>query len=166
MRRLLTVVLLAGCATTGPAPRTQVGTPVPDLLLQPLGGSGELRLASLRGKVVLLDIWASWCAPCKEEMPLLDEIAARLKSHNVEVVAVSVDKEKASAEAFLATRPTWALRLAHDPEGRVADLLQPTKMPTSYLIDAAGVVRHVNVGFERNDAVVMEARLRELAAAR
>jgi thiol-disulfide isomerase/thioredoxin len=139
---------------------------MPDLQLSRLDGRGDIRLGALKGKVVLLDIWASWCAPCKEEMPMLDEIAARLHRRGVEIIAVSVDEDRASAEAFVGTRPRWTLTLAHDPRQRIPDLLQPPKMPTSYLIDGAGVVRAINAGFDRADAARIEARLRELADAR
>jgi thiol-disulfide isomerase/thioredoxin len=164
-------LVASGCATTGgeggsTGKPQEVGDPVPDLVVSHLDGSGKLRLADLRGKVVLLDIWASWCAPCKEEMPLLDELAGRLRKRGVEVVAVSIDEERADAQAFASTRPRWALTLAHDPRGRVPDLLKPTKMPTSYIIDARGVVRAVNAGFERADLPRIEAQLRELASAR
>jgi thiol-disulfide isomerase/thioredoxin len=140
-----------------------VGDPMPDLRFTRLDGRGDIRLASLKGKVVLLDIWASWCAPCKEEMPLLDEMAGRLRRRGVEIIAVSVDEDRASAEAFVGTRPRWSLTLAHDPQGRIPDLLQPAKMPTSYVIDGTGVVRAINAGFDRADAPKIEARLRELA---
>jgi thiol-disulfide isomerase/thioredoxin len=121
--------------------------------------SDVVRLGALRGKVLLLDIWASWCGPCKDEMPLLDELAVRLKPAGVQVIAVSIDQEAANARAFLGTRPSWSLLLAHDPEGRVAELLQPPKMPTSYVIDASGVVRHVNAGFQPKDIKDLESRL-------
>jgi thiol-disulfide isomerase/thioredoxin len=159
-----------GCATLGGAGGSggkgqSVGDPMPDLQLTRLDGRGDIRLGALRGKVVLLDIWASWCAPCKEEMPMLDEMAARLHRRGVEIIAVSVDEDRANAEAFVGTRPRWSLTLAHDPQGRIPDLLQPPKMPTSYVIDGAGVVRAINAGFDRADAPRIEARLRDLAGA-
>jgi thiol-disulfide isomerase/thioredoxin len=166
-------ILVGGCATMGDSgggggggggKAQAVGHPIPDLSLKRLDGGGTIRLGSMRGKVVLLDIWASWCAPCKEEMPLLDEIAARLHRKGVEIIAVSIDEDRASAEAFLATRPRWALTVAHDPKSQVPDRLQPAKMPTSYIIDGAGVVQEINEGFVRADAARIESRLRALAA--
>lgn len=157
-----------GCATSGgaggAAESNLVGQPLPALVVRSLNHDGVVDLGRLRGKVVLLDIWASWCAPCKEELPLLDEMAGRLKAKGVELVAVSVDEDKASALAFLRARPRWSLTLAHDPQGKVPDALQPPKMPTSYIVDRAGVVRQVNAGFEREDIARLEARLAALAA--
>jgi thiol-disulfide isomerase/thioredoxin len=135
---------------------------MPKVSVKSMAGDRDIRLGG-GGRVVLLDIWASWCAPCKEELPLLDDMAGRLKKRGIEIIAVSVDEEKASAEDFLRARPSWTLTLAHDPAGRVPELLQPPKMPTSYIIDASGVIRHVNAGFERGDVTRIEAQLVDLA---
>jgi thiol-disulfide isomerase/thioredoxin len=163
-----------GCATSGAEEPTghgkthggqvSVGERLPGIVVHTVKGGGTIDLASMKGKVVLLDIWASWCGPCKEEMPLLDDMAARLKDKGIEFVAVSIDEEKAAAEAFLSARPKWTLTVAHDPQGKIPELLQPPKMPTSYLIDGKGVVRFVNAGFERADVKKIEDRLLALAA--
>jgi thiol-disulfide isomerase/thioredoxin len=172
---LLCAVAAVGCASA-PASRTEqpadnnegatVGAPVPAISVRTVDGKGTIDLAALKGKVVLLDIWASWCGPCREELPLLDEMAARLKGKGIVVVAVSIDEEKSAAQAFLAARRPWTLTAAHDPKGKVPELMQPPKMPTSYLIDARGVLRYVNAGFERSDAKKIEDRLLALAAER
>jgi thiol-disulfide isomerase/thioredoxin len=163
--RWLAIVVMAGCASTAGSvrgPRQEVGAPMPELVLNRFDGGQEMNVSSLKGKVVLLDLWASWCEPCKEEMPVLDEMAARLRARGVEIIAVSVDEDRAAAEAFVRGRPQWALTLVHDPRGKIPALLQPAKMPTSYVIDATGVVRHINEGFTRADAPLLEQRLVEL----
>ncbi|HXI55793.1 MAG TPA: TlpA disulfide reductase family protein [Polyangia bacterium] len=141
-----------------------VGQMMPPITVRALEGGRAIDLHALRGKVVLVDIWASWCAPCKEEMPMLDEMAARLKRKGVEIIAVSIDEQRASALTFLRSRPHWSLTLAHDPEGKVPELLQPPKMPTSYIIDSRGILRYVNTGFERADAQRLEQRLLALTS--
>lgn len=140
-----------------------VGNPAPEIVVERLNGQ-KLSLSALRGKVVLLDVWASWCVPCVQELPMLDAIARRLRGKGVEVLAVSVDQERANVIKFLETRPKWALTVAHDPGGAIADTLQPDTMPTSYAIDRAGIIRYVNRGFEPPDAALIEQRLTELAA--
>jgi len=176
MRSLRTAVLkalvvgLAGCGASSAGTRPDdghqgavIGQPLPDMQLTALNGGKNLRMSELRGKVVLLDVWASWCAPCKEELPMLDDMAAKLRKKGIEIVAVSVDDDRQDAEAFLQSRPSWSIRLVHDPEGKVPGSLQPPKMPSSYLIDRAGVIRGANFGFSRDDAEKIEARLVEIA---
>jgi cytochrome c biogenesis protein CcmG, thiol:disulfide interchange protein DsbE len=163
------VCAFAACATGGGAaggggaePGNQVGVPVPAIRVESLGGK-KIDVASYRGRVLLLDVWASWCGPCKQELPMLDAMARRLKSQGVEVLAVSVDQERANVDKFLKGHGKWALTIAHDPGGAIAERLQPDKMPTSYVIDRAGIVRYVNAGFVPDDAAVIERRLLEVA---
>ncbi|HEY0712859.1 MAG TPA: TlpA disulfide reductase family protein [Polyangia bacterium] len=165
-----------GCATSGGGSKSStetaddadsagkgVGDPAPDLKLESFDGK-SLSLSKLRGKVVLLDIWASWCAPCKDELPELDALAKKFRSQGVdaEIVAVSIDEDRAAAEGFLKLQKNWALTLAHDPAGAVPERLQPPKMPTSYLIDKKGVLRAVNAGYEPGDVDKLEAKIRDL----
>ncbi|HET6281509.1 MAG TPA: TlpA disulfide reductase family protein [Polyangia bacterium] len=142
----------------------KVGQSMPDLSIEQLSGK-TLNVGSYRGKVLLLDVWASWCVPCKQELPMLDDLAARLRGKGVEILAVSVDEQRENVDRFLNSRNKWSLTIAHDPKGQVADRLQPEKMPTSYMVDRQGVIRYVNLGFVPSDARVIERRLLDLAAA-
>jgi thiol-disulfide isomerase/thioredoxin len=162
---LLMFILTLGCASMGsagggPAP----DQPMPDFTLKPMNGRGAIRLASLKGRVVLLDLWASWCTPCREELPLLDDLAQRLRGEGVEIIAVSVDESRADADDFLRQRARWHLTLVHDPS--VAEALNPPTMPSSYVIDTRGRLQQVNSGFQSGDIHRIEARLRELASKR
>jgi thiol-disulfide isomerase/thioredoxin len=165
---LLAVGLLASCATAGGGGATssssgnQVGAPVPEIKVESLGGK-KIDVASYRGRVLLLDVWASWCGPCKQELPMLDAMAKRLKGQGIDVLAVSVDQDRANVEKFLKGHGHWALTIAHDPAGAIAERLQPDKMPTSYVIDRSGIVRYVNAGFVPDDAATIEKRLLEVA---
>jgi cytochrome c biogenesis protein CcmG, thiol:disulfide interchange protein DsbE len=168
-RALPVAVLLvfAACATgsgggSGGAASNQVGAPLPAIKVDSLAGK-KIDVASYRGRVLLLDVWASWCGPCKQELPMLDEMARRLKHQGIDVLAVSVDQERANVDKFLKGRGRWSLTIAHDPDGLIAERLQPDKMPTSYVIDRSGIVRYVNAGFVPDDAAVIEKRLLEVA---
>ncbi|MEO8181487.1 MAG: TlpA disulfide reductase family protein [Deltaproteobacteria bacterium] len=175
LRGVLLAAALAALSACGGAARpasnsgddnsTVVGQLAPDTEFAALRGTGTLRLSSLRGKVVLLDFWASWCAPCQEELPLLDDMAVRLKGKDIQIVGLSIDESQADAEQFLARKSAWSLTLGQDPEQKIANQFKPPKMPTSYAIDRKGVVRQMNAGFERADLEKIEAQLLELAAA-
>jgi len=166
----LALIFLAACATTGGGGGgdtsggggNQVGTPVPQLNVMGLGGK-KIDVASYRGRVLLLDVWASWCGPCKQELPMLDAMARRLKGQGIDILAVSVDQERGNVDKFLKGHGHWALTIAHDPAGAIAERLQPDKMPTSYVIDRSGIVRYVNAGFVPDDAATIEKRLLEVA---
>jgi cytochrome c biogenesis protein CcmG, thiol:disulfide interchange protein DsbE len=155
--------LFAACATAGGAAGgggeagNQVGAPVPAIHVESLTGK-KIDVASYRGRVLLLDVWASWCGPCKQELPMLDAMARKLKAQGIDVLAVSVDQERANVDKFLKGHGKWALTIAHDPAGAIAERLQPDKMPTSYVID-----RYVNAGFVPDDAATIERRLLEVA---
>jgi thiol-disulfide isomerase/thioredoxin len=164
----LLAIVLAGCATgagaAGGGAAPQIGAPAPELSVQALSGK-TIDVASYRGKVVLLDVWASWCVPCKQELPMLDDIASRVRRQGIEILAVSVDQERDNVVKFLRGHGKWSLTIAHDPRGEIADRLQPEKMPTSYIIDRAGIIRYVNSGFVPSDASVIEHRLVDVAKA-
>jgi cytochrome c biogenesis protein CcmG/thiol:disulfide interchange protein DsbE len=167
---LVLAVAQLGCATAragrgneeAAGAGRQIGAPAPEIHVESLAGK-PLGLASYRGKVVLLDVWASWCGPCKQELPMLDDMAKRLRDDGIVVLAVSVDQERANLVKFLRARSRWALTIAHDPKGEVADRLAPEKMPTSYVIDREGIIRYVNSGFVPSDAAAIERRLVDVA---
>jgi cytochrome c biogenesis protein CcmG, thiol:disulfide interchange protein DsbE len=167
-RLLLFLLAALGCATAGVEAPSEgaatVGSPLPEVKVIGFDGRG-IDARTLAGKVVLLDLWASWCAPCKEELPLLDSMATRLRAKGVTILAVSIDENRDDALGFLKSHGSdWSLDMAHDPGGKLAEKLKPPRMPTSYIIDRTGVIRHVNLGFERADVAKIEARLTRLAA--
>jgi cytochrome c biogenesis protein CcmG, thiol:disulfide interchange protein DsbE len=161
------LALVLGCGTTGAemggSGTGAVGAPLPPLTVDTLSGK-QLKVASFKGRVLLLDVWASWCDPCKQELPVLNEMARRLKAQGIDILAVSVDQQRANVEKFLRDHGgRWSLTVAHDPRGEIAELLQPDKMPTSYVVDRAGIVRYVNTGFVPGDASTIEQHLLEVA---
>ena len=142
---------LSGCATTsgavsGPgAVKASIGAPAPGFTLPALGG-GEVTLSAYAGRVVLLDFWASWCAPCRDELPALELIRAEWEPRGVAFVAVNVDTDRAEAER-MARELGVKMPVGLDLDQKVVPLYQPPTMPTSYLIDKKGVVRHVHEGY-------------------
>jgi thiol-disulfide isomerase/thioredoxin len=113
------------------------------VVLPTLSGK-ELRLADLRGRVVLLDFWATWCEPCKLSLPFYARLQRELRG--LEVVAASTDEADEDVRKFLAQAPL-PFTIARDPDGRVAEELGVQLMPTTFLLDRAGKVRFRHVGF-------------------
>lgn len=103
------------------------------------GDGAQMTLASFKGKVVLLNLWATWCAPCREEMPGLDKLQGELGSDKFQVVALAIDKSGiAGARKFLADIKAEKLGVYADPTGKEGTTLKVIGMPTTILIDAEG----------------------------
>jgi thiol-disulfide isomerase/thioredoxin len=160
-RSFLAMVLFAVCV---PARALAPGDAAPPLDL-PSAAGPPVSLQALRGQVVYVDFWASWCAPCKRSFPWMTEMQRRHAGQGFTVVAVNVDKKRADADRFLAVTPA-GFPVVFDDSGRTPAAWQVKGMPSSYLVDRAGRIVHVETGFrdERKDEV--EAKIRAALAAR
>lgn len=138
------------------------GQRAPEIGLRSLDGN-QVTLSSLRGKVVLVDFWATWCSPCRDELPHLQRLSRELANDGLVVVGVSVDRESDNVRSFV-RRLGLTFPIVHDEQHVVADRYRPTTMPTSYIIDRDGVVRFVHQGFQSSDVATIERELRSLLA--
>lgn len=161
-RRWLVCVLLLFCASSARA--LEAGDEAPRFSAPSLDGAGTLELASFRGKVVYLDFWASWCPPCVTSLPLIDALRREFPAEDFQVLAVNVDRDPDAARRFLARRSV-GYPSASDPQGRLPQSFGIETMPTSFLIDRSGVVRHVHPGFRRGDIEPLRDRIAQLLAA-
>jgi thiol-disulfide isomerase/thioredoxin len=118
-------------------------------------------LADYRGKVVYLDFWASWCAPCRESFPFMNELQRDLAGKGLQILAVSVDKTAEDARRFLARYPAQ-FTTALDAAAACPTAYRLEGMPSSYLIDRHGAVRAVHVGFRDGDRAQIRGKLAEL----
>jgi thiol-disulfide isomerase/thioredoxin len=159
-RAALGAVLLLLALAPG-AGAIQAGDKVPALQGPVLGGPGTLSLADLRGKVVYLDFWASWCAPCATALPVLDGFREEFGSEDFQVFAVNVDQNPKQGRTFLSRRPVGYSSLS-DPKGKYPSLFGVETMPTSFLIDRKGVVRYVHRGFRKQDVDELRKEIRKL----
>lgn len=103
-------------------------------------------LPNTAGKVVLVDFWASWCGPCKESFPALNRLQAKYASKGLVIIGIGVDDDAAKYKAF-AGKMGATFALAHDSGHQAAAFFNPPSMPSSYLVDRKGVIRHVHTGF-------------------
>jgi len=147
------------------AGRTGVSQPAPDAPAVELRGpEGEtVRLADFKGKVVLVDFWASWCAPCQASFPMLDRLYRQRHSDGLEVLAINVDEERQAAEAFLAKRP-HAMPVFFDPKGHAPEAFRVEGMPSSYLLDRRGRIRFKHVGYTSSVGAAYEREVDALLA--
>jgi peroxiredoxin len=142
-----------------------VGARMPEVGLTDLATGKRIDRASLAGKVVVVDFWASWCAPCKQELPQLEALYKRHKAAGLVVLAVNVDSDVGKAKA-LARELKLTFPIVHDAKHELADRFDPPRMPSSFIIDRKGLVRHVHAGFRSGDEAIFERELRALLSAR
>ncbi len=113
------------------------------------------------GKVVLIDFWASWCGPCRQSFPWMNDMQAKYKDQGFEVIAINLDSEKADAQDFLNDVPA-NFTLGFDPEGETAEKMAVEAMPMSYLIDRSGVIRQRLIGFNTSKKAEHEVHIQGL----
>jgi thiol-disulfide isomerase/thioredoxin len=140
---------MAACLPAQSAP----GKPFPSLGAHGLTGGP---LPETAGKVVIVDFWASWCAPCKASFPEYSKLQAAYAARGLVIVAVSVDESAAPFEAFVAKLKPGFATLLDSKHSLVAEVQVPT-MPTSYLLDRTGKVRFLHAGFH-GDRTVAELK--------
>lgn len=127
------------------SPTVLEGSTAPDFSL-PLLEGGEARLSDYRGKVVLLNIWATWCGPCRTEMPYMERMYQSLQGQPFEILAVSVDEKGAEDVAPFVRELGLSFPILLDPDKKVEGLYQTSRVPESFIIDKNGVVRRLVIG--------------------
>lgn len=153
--------LLAGPRT--PAPIGE-GQQAPAFRLAREGSAEAVSLASLDGRVVLLNFWATWCIPCEEEMPAMERLYRALRGPDFELVAVSVDEDPATVKAFR-ERLGLSFPILLDPRREAAAIFQTYRFPETFLIDRSGRIVSRFVGPREWDAPVYLERIRDLIRA-
>ncbi len=160
---LSTFVLLLSLAAPACAEKSAAGTstrvPAPAFNLPT--ADGTVSLDSLRGRVVYVDFWASWCVPCKQSFPWMKTLNDRYAAKGLVIVAINLDKDRDAAESFLLKYPA-PFRVAFDPSGKTAKAFKVWGMPTSYIVSATGTILSTHPGFDPKRASAIES---EIAAA-
>jgi cytochrome c biogenesis protein CcmG, thiol:disulfide interchange protein DsbE len=147
----------AGAVTEGGG---LVGAPAPDFSLAPVNGGAPIGPSALKGQVVIVDFWATWCAPCRKSFPayqaLVDEFGGKLA-----VIGVSVDDDSSGIEKFRSETGV-NFPLVWDDGQTVAGSYKPGTMPTSFVIDKAGIVAVIHEGFHEGDEATLRQKIRSL----
>jgi cytochrome c biogenesis protein CcmG, thiol:disulfide interchange protein DsbE len=141
-----------------------VGRPAPDFEVPTVAnGKGRVSLSNLRGSVVLVDFWGTFCEPCKKSFPKLQDLHAKYSAEGLKIVGISEDEadDKDKIPGFAETYGA-KFRLAWDGEKAAARTYKPETMPSSFLIDRKGVVRYAHVGYHDGEEVEVEKEIKEL----
>jgi len=160
-RVCLVPLLLILFSVAGPSWALETGDPAPAFSLPRLGEDTPLALADLRGRIVYLDFWASWCGPCRKSLPLYEEMQAGFPSSRFQIIAINLDEDRADALRFLESHPV-SYPILLDPEGATASQWQIRVMPSSYLLDTDGTIVKAWAGFELSHIEEIENEIRAL----
>jgi len=154
-RLALATVFLAAAM---PAVAVEPGAPAPAFRLPTFDSAAPVSLADLRGKVVFVDFWASWCSPCRQSLPLYDALRSDFAAADFVILAIGLDEDVADEKAFLAEHPV-KYKTLQNSQGDVAKAFDLKGMPSSYLIDRDGIVRARHVGFTPKDIDVLKKEI-------
>lgn len=125
------------------------------------GQDQTIEFKAYTGKVVLIDFWASWCGPCRQSFPWMNDMQAKYKEQGFEVIAINLDNEQEQAFDFLKEIPA-NFTLGFDPEGLTAEKMNVEAMPMSYLVDRQGMIRQRMIGFNTAKKAEHEAHIQTL----
>lgn len=142
---MATLVAVASLGVASAA-NTATPAPAPDFKL-PARAGGEVALSGLKGQVVLVNFWATWCGPCRKEMPLLEQIYKKYKGLGFTLLAVNVEEDSAGAEKWLQETAPVTFPVLFDKRNEVTKLYDVTAMPSTVIVDRKGQVRFVHYGY-------------------
>jgi len=151
--------LLSRCSTGGKEPSSGLA---PDFSLKSFDGQ-EITLSQLKGKVVLLDFWATWCGPCKESIPHLIQLYKNYRESGFELVGMNVDKGDGEAVRRFVTSMDIPYPVVIAPEDVVRNY-RVTGIPVTFLIDKKGKIREKVVGFNRSIAKQLDTKVADLTS--
>jgi len=154
---LIAVLLVGGNAFAATKPTLKKAT---DFTVKSLSGE-NIKLSERRGRVVIVNFWATWCTPCKKELPYFNQLYGKYKHVGLEILGVNIDKTSAEAKK-MSSALAISFPVLLDPSGKVSDLYQIRSMPTTYVIGKDGMVRHVHWGFGPDEPARYEREIRSL----
>ena len=147
-----------------PVQAEDVSGPAPDFTLAARDGSA-VTLSDLKGQVVMINFWATWCGPCRKEMPLLEQLHARYESLGFTLLGVNVEEDSRLADQFLKETPvTFPILL--DPENGVSKLYNVSAMPSTVLVDRSGNLRYLHHGYQEGYENEYQDQIRTLVRER
>jgi peroxiredoxin len=141
---LAVAALMVASGCTPAATVARLGGPAPEFALPDLGGQ-TVRLGDFKGRPVVINFWATWCAPCREEMPLLQEAYERYRERGLVVIAINMEEPESVVRRWV-EQGGFTLTFVRDADGTQVKRYNVTSAPTTYFVDSAGVIRDVKLG--------------------
>lgn len=144
--KFIVFTLLASIAPIKSVRAVEIDSPAPIFTLSGIDDSESLSTEKFKGKVILVDFWASWCSPCQQALPMYDKFRNEFSRDDFEILAINLDEEISDAKEFLKEHPL-SYPVLYDGKSEIAKRFDLKGMPSSYVIDRKGMVRYQHVGF-------------------
>ena len=144
--------------------RIEPGTRAPDYAVFGMTGEDTVHVSDFRGEVVLLNVWATWCGPCEQEMPSMERLHQEMGPQGLRVVAISVDQGDPTEVREWIEQRNLSFTVLHDPSGRIQQVYQTTGVPESFVVDRRGVIVKKIIGATEWDHPAQKALFRRLLA--
>ncbi len=145
--------------------RIEPGARAPDYTVASVTSDDSVSVRDYRGRVVLLNLWATWCPPCEQEMPSMERLYQEMGPQGLEVVAISIDQLTPDAVRQWADERGLSFTVLQDRSGRIQQVYQTTGMPESFVVDREGVIVKKVIGATEWDHPAQKALFRRLLAA-
>lgn len=145
-----TLILLTFLLLSSKLLAQSIGEKAPDFSGNSFTGE-EIKLSDFKNKILILDFWASWCSPCRKEMPFLIELHEKFENKDFEIIAINIDTKESKAQNFLEKleiKPNFPL--LWDKSSKIPPKFKLETMPTTYLIDKKGNIRFIHKGFKES----------------
>lgn len=156
----LVLTLVLGLSVPKLSFALDTGKAAPDFSL-PSNSKGDISLKKLKGKVVYLDVWASWCSVCVHTLPWMNDLRKKFPKNKFEILAVNVDENRADADKLLKSTGSDLL-VAYDQDGKIPELYGVEAMPSSFLLDKTGKIVKIFKGFHEEEKGHVEALIKKL----
>ena len=153
-------ILVSGLLISSLATASTIQGPAPDFTLKSNTGD-NLKLSEFRGEVVMINFWASWCGPCREEMPILDALYDRYKDLGFTILGVNVEKNSKKADNLLKSIPV-TFPILYDSSNQVSKMYDVVAMPSTILVDRDGNMRYLHRGYQKGYEIEYEEQVRGL----
>lgn len=140
--------------------KPEVGKSASTFSLSPFNGGNKIGIE--KGKVTIVDFWATWCEPCKKSFPKYQELFVKYKASGLDIVAVSVDEETKKEIPSFVKAHNAKFSVVWDEGHKVADCYQPPTMPSAYVIDKNGIVKFIHIGYRDGEEKELEKEIKSL----
>jgi peroxiredoxin len=160
VKTILQRCAMAAIVVTAASFAADTGSPAPSFTLNDLTGQ-QIALSKYKGQVVMVNFWATWCGPCQQEMPLLDQMYKKYKPAGFTLIGVNVDKDAPPVKALLERKPV-SFQVLLDPTNSVSKTYHVDEMPSSVIVDRKGQIRFIHRGYKPGDENEYQDRIRQL----